>query len=171
MGNTSDRRSQSFNHLDRQHRSEGQEIRDQQPRSLPHQEIIPTPEAQRHQLTSPESQLRQQAEQRGINIFGLSGPEGRRNQQVDQQTNERDSHSEPEELRQRPISPHKWEKVMGLWVDLNNAPPLERQRRSLSVNDALQQLEKYKQDAQSILHNSDKKRSKSFNSGKNRNLN
>jgi hypothetical protein len=171
VDNTSHRRSQSLNHLDRQHRIEGQEIRDHQPRSLPHQEIIPTPEAQRHQLTSPESQLRQQAEQRGINIFGLSGPEGRRNQQVDQQTNEGDSHSEIEELRQRPISPQRWEKVMSLWVDLRDAPPLERQRRSLSVNDALQQLEKYKQDAQSILHNSEKKRSKSFNSGKNRNLN
>ena len=165
MGSTSDRRSQSFNHLDRQHQSEGQEIRDQQPRSLPHQEIIPTPEAQRHQLTSPESQLRQQAELRGINIFGLSSPEGRRNQQVDQQTNGRDSHSEPEELRQRPISQQKWEKVMELWenLDLTNAPPLERQRRSLSVNDALQQLEKYKQDAQSIARKSYNRSSKSLN--------
>ena len=153
MNNTPRSRSQSLGHLDRQHRIEERETQDLLQRTLPHQEIILTPEAQEHQSTGLESQLRQRAEQNGLSIFGLSGPEmqSRRNQQVDQQANNRsDSHSETEELRQGPISRQEQEKVMELWVDLRDAQPLEQQRRSLSVNDALQQLSQYSSIARSI---------------------
>lgn len=143
-------RSQSPERSDRRHRIEGQETQDQPRRSSSHWEITPTPEARECQSTGLGSQLRHQAEQHGVNIFGLSGPEmqNRRNQQVDQQaSSSRDSHSESEELGQEPIrSQREREKLMELYLDLREAKPLARQPRSQSVHDGLQQLDQFWQD-------------------------
>ena len=148
MDNTRRRRIPSSEHSDRQDRIKRREIQDQLRSSSPRQEITRPPEAREQQSISLPNWLRQQSEQHEIPIFGLSGLESQRNQQLDQQSsNSSDSRSamsqQQSELPQKQLSPQDLVNLIDYAAE-HNLSGLRHMDRSFSLNDAINQLKQLK---------------------------